>query len=287
VHAVVGQNGAGKSTLVKILTGVYTLDAGTIKLDGEPVRIGSPNDARALGIEIVHQDHPLVPQLDVTRNAFVGRERRRNGVLDLARMRRETVEALRVIGARFSPDTLARDLTVAERMQAAIAGALIEQPRILILDEPTASLSQNEAERLFEVIRSVRAAGVTVVYISHRLAEIASLAAHVTVLRDGKRVGMLTMAESSRQDMIQMMVGRDLSQLYPKTDTPAGDVVLDIKDWHVGEQVRGIDLTVRRSEVVGLAGLVGSGCSELALSLFGARKPTGGRSSPWAWCFAV
>jgi ABC-type sugar transport system ATPase subunit/ribose/xylose/arabinose/galactoside ABC-type transport system permease subunit len=276
VHAIVGQNGAGKSTLVKILTGVYQLDAGSIQLGGETVRIGGPNDARALGIEIVHQDHPLVPQLDVTRNAFLGRERRRNGLLDLSRMRRETVEALGVIGARFSPDTLARDLTVAERMQAAIAAALIQQPRILILDEPTASLGQTEAEKLFDVIRSVRAAGVTIIYISHRLAEITSLAAHVTVLRDGKRVGTLTMAGSTRQDMIRMMVGRDLSQLYPKSDTPAGDVVLDVKDWHVGEQVRGVDLTVRRGEIVGLAGLVGSGCSELAQSLFGALKPTGG-----------
>jgi ABC-type sugar transport system ATPase subunit/ribose/xylose/arabinose/galactoside ABC-type transport system permease subunit len=276
VHAIVGQNGAGKSTLVKILTGVYTPDGGTIKLDGEPVRIGSPNDARDLGIEIVHQDHPLVPQLDVTRNVFMGRERRRAGMLDLARMRRETVEAMGVIGARFSPDTLARDLTVAERMQAAIAAALIERPRVLILDEPTASLSMTEAEKLFEVIRSVQATGVTVIYISHRLGEITSLASRVTVLRDGKLVGVLTTAESTRQDMIRMMVGRDLAQLYPKSGVPAGDVVLDVKDWHVGEQVAGIDLTVRRGEIVGLAGLVGSGCSEVALSLFGARKPTGG-----------
>ncbi|MCW2878185.1 MAG: branched-chain amino acid transport system / permease component family protein [Sphaerisporangium sp.] len=279
VHAIVGQNGAGKSTLVKILTGVYTLDAGEIRLDGKPVAIGSPNDARALGIEIVHQDHPLVPQLDVTRNAFLGRERLRGGVLDLSRMRAETAEALKTIGARFSPDTLARDLTVAERMQAAIAAALTQQPKILILDEPTASLSMTEAEKLFEVIRSVKAAGVTIVYISHRLGEITSLATHVTVLRDGRRVGMLSMAESSRQDMIRMMVGRDLSQLYPRNHTPAGDVVLDVKDWHVGDHVRGVDLTVRRGEIVGLAGLVGSGCSELALSIFGADKPTGGTAT--------
>ncbi len=279
VHAIVGQNGAGKSTLVKILTGVYQPDGGSIRLDGEPVRVSDPNRARRLGIEIVHQDHPLVPQLDVTRNAFLGREPRRGGLLDLAAMRAATEEALRTIGARFSPDTLARDLTVAERMQAAIAAALTQRPRLLILDEPTASLSVTEAEKLFEVIHAVREAGVTIVYISHRLGEITSLATRVTVLRDGRKAGTLRMAESSREEMIRMMVGRDLSQLYPRNETEPGEIVLDVAGWRVGDHVNGVDLTVRRGEIVGLAGLVGSGCSELALSLFGALRPTGGTAT--------
>ncbi len=278
VHAIVGQNGAGKSTLVKVLTGVYRSDAGTVSLDGEPVRISGPNDARALGIEIVHQDHPLVPQLDVTRNAFLGRERHRAGLLDVAAMRRETAKALGTIGATFSPDTLARDLSVAERMQAAIAAALVEQPRILILDEPTASLSSTESERLFEVIRSVGATGATVIYISHRLGEMTNLADRVTVLRDGLRVGTLRMAESSRRDMIRMMVGRDLTQLYPKERVVHGEPLLTVTGWEVGGHVRGVDLQVRRGEVVGLAGLVGSGCSQLVLSLFGATRPTAGEA---------
>jgi len=276
LHAIIGQNGAGKSTLVKILTGVYRADAGELRVDGAPVIVNGPMAAGGLGIEIVHQDHPMVPGLDVTQNAFLGRELRSHGLLDSHAMAKQMTEALRTIEAGFPANVLANELSVAERMQATIAAALIRRPRILILDEPTASLSVAESTVLFDVIRSVRATGVTVIYISHRLGEIVDLATRVTVLRDGRNVGTLTMAESTREEMIRMMVGRDLSRLYPTSDAQVGEPLLVLRDWQVGDMVRGVDLDVRRGEVVGVAGLVGSGTTELAMSLFGALQPSSG-----------
>lgn len=276
IHALVGQNGAGKSTLVKTLTGVYTPDSGELLADGEVISMRSPDDAAEHGIAIVHQDSPLVPQFDVTRNVFLGREiTRRAGVLDFARMRRRTAEALRLVGASFGPDTLIQDLTIAERELVAIAAALVQEPRLLILDEPTASLGAEEVDRLFGVIRSLQAGGVAIVYISHHLDEIYSLASRITVMRDGRRAGTFDVAEVKRTDLIKHMVGREIGQLYPKEDLELGSVVLDVKGLQ-SEGVRSVDLSVRRGEIVGLAGLVGSGRTETALTLFGALPRTGG-----------
>ena len=226
IHGLVGQNGAGKSTLVKILTGVYAADEGEILLDGAVERVASPNDAAAHGIAIVHQDQQLVPLFDVTRNIFLGCEKVGfGGLLDLQRMHAETATLLAKVGASFGPDTLIRDLSVAEREQVAIASALLRNPRILILDEPTASLSSREVEHLFGIIRALRDnAGVTVIYISHYIPEVFRLVDRISVFRDGRLVQTLPAAKTSPTDIIQLMVGGELRQLYPKEDIALGEV---------------------------------------------------------------
>ncbi|MBO0904224.1 ATP-binding cassette domain-containing protein [Jiella sonneratiae] len=277
IHALLGQNGAGKSTLVKVLTGVYRQEAGDILVDGEVVRMDRVADAEANGIVIVHQDQQLVAQFDVTRNVYLGiEETTAAGFLKLAEMRAETAKALAKVGASFTPDTLIRDLSVAQREQVAIAAALLRKPRILILDEPTASLSETEVALLFDVVRRLRDDGVTIVYISHYLDEVLDLVDRLTVLRDGKLIATRNVGETSRGEIIRMMVGREISQLYPKEEVPIGETALSIRDLSVGSAVRGVSLDIRRGEIFGLAGLMGAGRSELALALIGALKRTGG-----------
>jgi ABC-type sugar transport system ATPase subunit/ribose/xylose/arabinose/galactoside ABC-type transport system permease subunit len=278
IHGLVGQNGAGKSTLVKILTGVYAADEGEILLDGAVERVASPNDAAAHGIAIVHQDQQLVPLFDVTRNIFLGCEKVGfGGLLDLQRMHAETATLLAKVGASFGPDTLIRDLSVAEREQVAIASALLRNPRILILDEPTASLSSREVEHLFGIIRALRDnAGVTVIYISHYIPEVFRLVDRISVFRDGRLVQTLPAAKTSPTDIIQLMVGGELRQLYPKEDIALGESVLEIRHLSQGSRVHDVSLMLRRGEILGLAGLMGAGRTELALALVGALRRSGG-----------
>lgn len=277
IHALVGQNGAGKSTLVKILTGVYTHDEGVILVDGQPVKITRPQDAESQGIAIIHQDQQLVPQFDVTRNVFLGHEiSAKQGLLDFATMKRATQEVLERVGALFSPDTLIRDLSVAQREQVAIAAALMRNPRLLILDEPTASLSNKDVERLFEIIRNLRDHGVTIIYISHHLDEVFQLVDRITVLRDGRLVGTMSIETTSRAEIIRSMVGRDLQHLYPKEIIPIGEPLLEIKNLHQGDMVHGVNLTLRAGEILGVAGLVGAGRTNLALAMFGALERSSG-----------
>ena len=277
VHALVGQNGAGKSTLVKILTGVYTLDAGEIVLEGEPIEIRSPTDAEAHGIAIVHQDQHLVPQFDVTRNVFLGRElTTAGGLLDFDAMRKATTASLERIGADFSPDHLANDLSVGQREQVAIAAALLQEPRVLILDEPTASLSEREIDRLFEVIENLRNSGVSIIYISHHLNEVFRISSRITVLRDGKVAGQLNTRDTDRESIVRLTVGRDLKSLYPKEPVEAGDELLAVENISDGHRFEGVSFRVRRGEIYGLAGLVGAGRTEIALSIMGAGRLRGG-----------
>ena len=277
IHALLGQNGAGKSTLVKILTGVYQPDAGDILIDGKAVRMRVPSDAEANGVVIVHQDQQLVAQFDVTQNAFLGYEKTSAvGLLDMASMRAAVKLALDRVGASFSPDTLIRDLSVAQREQVAIAAALLRSPKVLVLDEPTASLSENEAELLFGIIRALRDEGVTIVYISHYLDEVLDLVDRITILRDGHLIATRDAAGLSRGEIVSMMVGREISQLYPKEDVPLGEAMLEVTGLSQGHAVRGVDFTVRRGEIFGLAGLMGAGRSELAMALIGALPRSGG-----------
>ena len=278
IHALVGHNGAGKSTLVKILTGVYAADEGEILLDGALERVASPNDAEALGIAIVHQDQQLVPLFDVTRNVFLGCEKVGfGGLLDLKQMRAATATLLAKVGASFGPDTLIRDLSVAEREQVAIASALLRNPRILILDEPTASLSSREVDHLFGIIRALRDdAGVTVIYISHYIPEVFRLVDRISVFRDGRLVQTLPVAETSPTGIIQLMVGGELRQLYPKENIAPGEPVLEIRHLSQGSRVHDVSLTLHRGEILGLAGLMGAGRTELALALVGALRRSGG-----------
>ena len=276
IHALVGQNGAGKSTLVKILTGVYRATSGELRVDGKPARIATPQDAEAAGIVIVHQDQQLVEQFDVTRNIFLGQEEVRNGLLDFASMRRKAEELLRRVGATFPPNELVRELSVAERALVSIASALLRRPRVLILDEPTASLSNEEADRLFDIVRALRDEGVTIIFISHYLDEVFELVDRITVLRDGKLVSTQDISATSRQAVIKEMVGRSLAQLYPKEEIPLGPVMLAIDALSQGDNVSEVTLSVRRGEIFGIAGLVGAGSTELAMALMGALPRSGG-----------
>ncbi|MBN9435302.1 MAG: ATP-binding cassette domain-containing protein [Bosea sp.] len=277
IHALLGQNGAGKSTLVKVLTGIYQPDSGQIFVGGREVRLRDGRDAEANGIAIVHQDQQLVAQFDVVSNALLGNETvTAGGFLDRAAMRRSVQSALDRVAATFSPDTLVRDLSVAQRAQVAIAAALLRNPTALILDEPTASLSETEAEQLFGIVRALRDQGVTIIYISHYIDEVLNLVDRVTVLRDGRLVATAAVGEVSRAEVVRMIVGREVAQLYPKESVPIGEPLLEVRGLTEGRALRGIDLTVRRGEILGIAGLVGAGRSELAMTLVGALPRTGG-----------
>jgi ribose transport system ATP-binding protein len=277
IHALLGQNGAGKSTLVKVLTGIYQPDSGQIFVGGREVRLRDGRDAEANGIAIVHQDQQLVAQFDVVSNALLGNETvTAGGFLDRAAMRRSVQSALDRVAATFSPDTLVRDLSVAQRAQVAIAAALLRNPTALILDEPTASLSETEAEQLFGIVRALRDQGVTIIYISHYIDEVLNLVDRVTVLRDGRLVATTAVGEVSRAEVVRMIVGREVAQLYPKESVPIGEPLLEVRGLSEGRALRGIDLTVRRGEILGIAGLVGAGRSELAMTLVGALPRTGG-----------
>ena len=276
VHAFVGQNGAGKSTLVKVLTGVYQATSGEILVDGQRVRLASPADAEAAGVVIVHQDQQLVGQFDVTRNVFLGREVLRGGLLDLGGMQAMAQAVLERVGATFPTTTLARDLSVAQRELVAIAAALLRDPKVLILDEPTASLSNTEAEMIFGIVRRLREAGVTVVYISHYLDEVFDLVDRITVLRDGRLVSTAAVADTTRQRVIDEMVGRSLSQLYPKEAVALGDPLLVVDGLSQGHALYDVTLSIRAGEIFGLAGLQGAGRTELAMTLVGALDRAGG-----------
>lgn len=276
VHAVVGQNGAGKSTLVKALMGVNALAEGHIEVDGEAVSLNGPQDARQLGLEIVFQDQPLAPQLDVVENMFLGREMTRAGVLlDRRSMRRTAQKALDQVQADVSVTELVGDLTPTQRVQVSIAAALAAEPRVLVLDEPTAALGSAEAGPVFDLVRLAAEHGVSVLYISHRLGEITSLADQITVLRDGRLVRTGPAENVTTGTMISWMVGRELEALFPDVPHSPGDVLLSANGLKSGTLVRGMDLEIREGEIVGLAGLVGSGTSETLLALFGDRRAAG------------
>jgi len=271
VHALIGENGAGKSTLIKIITGAVEPDAGVLHLNGEPITQNSPRLAKQLGIAAIYQQPALFPELSVSENIAIGLEKVSIlGRVDWRARRRRAVELLARVGARIDPDTDAGALTMPEQQLVEIARALGAQAKVLIMDEPTASLSEEDTQKLFAVIRQLRAEGVGIIYISHRLEELPLIADRVTVLRDGQTIDTRQMSEVDRQQLIQLMVGRELSAVFPKKDVVRGEVVLEL--WRLGCSASGIhdiDLSVRAGEIVGLAGLVGGGRTELARTIFG------------------
>ncbi|MGN9810356.1 sugar ABC transporter ATP-binding protein [Micromonospora sp. BQ11] len=280
IHAVMGENGAGKSTLMKILVGVYQPDAGRIELDGAPVRFHHPRQALAAGVSIVHQELNLLPERTVAENIFLGREPRRRVGVDRTAMERDASRLLAALHADdvISPRALVGRLPVAQQQLVEIAKALSFRPRVLVLDEPTAALSPHEVDALFDRIRRLRADGLTVLYISHRLKEIFDLTDRITVLKDGRRVDTVRTAEVDTRRLVHLMVGRDLDHYYPPRATPErlGEVRLSVRGAGAG-LLHDIDLDLRSGEIVGLAGLAGSGRTELARLLFGATRMTRGR----------
>ncbi len=278
VHALVGENGAGKSTLIKIITGAEQADAGTLTVAGVPLISIDTQTTRGLGIAAIYQQPALFPHLTVAENIALSLERgspwRR---IDRKARRRRASELLARIGATLDPDRLVGTLTMPEQQIVEIAKAIGADARIVIMDEPTASLSDREVERLFEVIARLRAAGAGIIYISHRLEEIATIADRITVLRDGETVATRDARDVTRTDLIRMMVGRELDAVFPKRQVPLGDTALSVRDLsNARTGVQGVSLSVRRGEILGLAGLVGSGRTQLAETIFGLTPATGG-----------
>jgi len=281
VLAIVGENGAGKSTLMKILGGLYIPDAGEIRLEGQPVRFANVNDAMRSGISLIHQELNLAENLPVAANIFLGREHL-TGRLWL-RERPMTAEARTLLKRVGLPETLVNrtvsQLAPGQKQLVEIARALSLNARVIIMDEPTSSLTQTETDRLYEVIDDLRASGVSIIYISHRLAEVKRCADRVTVLRDGRNAGELSKGEISHDAIVRMMVGRDLKGFYPRTGRVArdGSPTLELKSVSfVGGPAQPISFSVRAGEIVGMAGLVGAGRTELAEAIFGIRALTGG-----------
>jgi rhamnose transport system ATP-binding protein len=269
-HALVGENGAGKSTLVKILAGIHQPDSGELLVDGAPAVFNGPAAAKAAGVAVIYQEPTLFPDLSVAENIFIGRQPLRRGRrIDRAAMYRDAVEIFARLGVALDPARPARGLSVADQQIVEIAKALSLDAKILVMDEPTAALTAVEVERLFDVMRTVRAGGAAVLFISHRLEEVFAACQRVTVMRDGRFVRGDLITDLSVDDIIRSMVGRDLGALFPRTEHTPGEPVLEVDAMSSPGVFEDISFTVRRGEIVALAGLVGAGRSEVARAVFG------------------
>ena len=278
VHALCGENGAGKSTLIKILSGVYRPDSGTILVDGVEQHFRHPQDSLLAGISVIYQEFSLLPERSVAQNLFLGREPVRNGLIDAAAMRAETERVLALFGVRHGivPDTLVGDLDVASQQMVEIAKAISLNAKVIVMDEPTAALNEAECEVLFGLVDRLRASGTAIIYITHRMREVTRLASRVTVIKDGEVAARFD-GVPEPETVVRAMVGRDIADYYPEPATPAeiGDVVLSVRG---GGNVflRDIDFDLRAGEITGFAGLQGAGRSALAMALFGAVPFTAG-----------
>ncbi|HEY8476561.1 MAG TPA: sugar ABC transporter ATP-binding protein, partial [Chloroflexota bacterium] len=278
VHAVVGENGAGKSTLMKVLSGVLQRDEGEIRLDGRPVEIVGPRVARELGISTIYQEFSLVPHLSVAENIYLGRQPGRWGLVAWRQMERDAAALLDALGVPLDPRAPVGSLSVAQQQMVEVARALSTRARILVMDEPTSALTDHEVDLLFALIRRIKAEGLAVIFISHRLEEVFEIADRITVLRDGKRVASLDARETSPSAIVRLMVGRAPADFFHKTTARVGDVVLDVRGLSRAVTREGVtrtvlddvSLTVRRGEIVGIAGLIGAGRTELARAIVGA-----------------
>jgi ribose transport system ATP-binding protein len=272
IHAVVGENGAGKSTLMKIMSGAYIPDSGTIYLDGKKIYFSHPQQAQQRGVSIIYQEFNLLPERSVAHNIFLGRESSRLGTLDNRTMNREAVEVLKELGVEemISPTSLVSSLSVAEQQLVEITKAMSINAKVLIMDEPTAALTYTEVDLLVNLISRLKQKGMTIIFISHRLKEVFDIADKITVLKDGKLIGTVRTEEATPEDVVYMMVGRTLDHYYPPLGDPEdfGDVVLRIEDAS-NQVLKDISFELRKGEVLGVAGLQGSGRTELAQSLFG------------------
>ncbi|MEU0334386.1 sugar ABC transporter ATP-binding protein [Streptomyces sp. NPDC006193] len=270
VHALAGENGAGKSTLIKILAGVHRPDSGQVLLDGKPVVLHGPGDARDAGIAVIHQEPTLFPDLSIAENIFMGRRPKRTyGRIDHPATRAATTALMRRLGVRIDPDRPARGLSIADQQMVEIAKALSTDARVLIMDEPTAALTGSEVARLFGVVRTLRDHGAAVLFVSHRLEEIFEICRRVTTLRDGALVAGEPLAGMTEDDLVRRMVGRDLAELYPEREATPGEVALRVRRLTREGVFTDVSFEVRRGEIVGLAGLVGAGRTEVARAVFG------------------
>ncbi len=277
VHALMGENGAGKSTLMKILAGIYTPDKGEVRLKGADIRLKSPLDALENGIAMIHQELNLMPFMTVAENIWIRREpKNRFGFVDHGEMRRITARLFDRLKIKLDPEIEVRHLSVANRQMVEIAKAVSYESDVLIMDEPTSALTEREVAHLFEIIRDLRSQGIGIVYITHKMNELFEIADEFSVFRDGKYIGTHSSSEVTRDDIIRMMVGREITQMFPKEEVPIGDVMLSVNNLTLDGVFHDVSFDVRAGEILGIAGLVGSGRSNVAETLFGVTPASSG-----------
>ncbi|WP_269467432.1 sugar ABC transporter ATP-binding protein [Anoxybacter fermentans] len=275
VHALLGENGAGKSTLMKILSGIYKKDGGSIYLNGEEVEFNNPKEAQNAGIAIIHQELELIPELTVAENIFLGREPKKGIFIDFKKLIQKAEEIINKLGVNIDPRSKVKDLNIGNQQMVEIAKALSQNANILVMDEPTSSLTQKEIDILFSLIERLKDS-ISIIYISHRMEEIFRICDRVTVLRDGKNVGEVKVKGTSHEELISMMVGRKIENRFPKIKNNKSKKILEIKNITVPGKIYDVSLDVYKGEVLGIAGLMGSGRTELAKCIFGVYPPQKG-----------
>ncbi len=280
VHALMGENGAGKSTLMKIVAGIYTPDSGSFKLRGQDIQLKNPLDALENGIAMIHQELNLMGPMTVAENIWIRREpTNRFGLINHGEMQRRTEELFKRLSIDIDPTVEVRSLSVANRQMVEIAKAVSFNSDVLIMDEPTSALTEREVDHLFRIIRALKADGKGIIYITHKMNELFEIADEVSVFRDGKYIATKQSSELTRDDIIRMMVGRDISQMFPKLTVPIGDVVLSVKNLSLKGIFKDVSFDVRSGEILGIAGLVGSGRSNIAETIFGVTPASAGTIS--------
>ena len=276
VHALLGENGAGKSTLIKVLGGIYHADSGEIEINGKNVKINSVQDAEANGIAIIHQELVLVPYMSVAENIFLGRELGAGITVNLKAQEKEAQAVLDRLGMDIDARSLVKDLSIAKQQMVEITKAVATNSRILVMDEPTSSISEKEVDNLFKIMRDLTSHGVGIIYISHKMSELQEICDRVTVMRDGEYVGTKVVKETSRDDLIAMMVGRQLTSYYERDFLEPGEEVLRVENINDNKRVFNVSFNLKKGEIVGFAGLVGAGRSETMQAIFGLTKGSTG-----------
>ena len=277
VLGILGENGAGKSTLIKILAGNYIKDSGDIYVDGQKFEIKGPTEAMASGIRVIYQELNTLNNLTVTENIFIGEQiiKRPFRIVDWKAMTRKANELLDILNVKLDPNTIIGYLTVSEKQIVEIAKAISKEAKILVMDEPTAALSEEETQSLFKIIKTLKSKGVSIIYISHRLKEIFEIADRVTVLRDGKKVGAFNTRNTNENELVTLMVGRDIKDMYPKREVLIGEKIMEVKNL-ISDGFNNVSFNLRKGEILGIFGLLGSGRTSLVKALFGANKIKGG-----------
>ena len=276
VHALMGENGAGKSTLMKVLAGIHKCDAGTVTVKGKSVDIQSPKHSQALGIAMIHQELSPVPEMTVAENIYLGREPGGQLFVDYAAMYRQTEELLESLKVHISPKEKVGSLKVADQQLVEIAKAISLNAEIIIMDEPTSAITDKEVDNLFSIIRDLKDQGKGIIYISHKMDEIFQISDDITVLRDGQYVNTWKAEEIDNNILIKNMVGRELTEIFPKSEVPISDTILEVRNFTLGNKFQDISFKVKRGEIYGIAGLVGAGRTELMHALFGLDRPDKG-----------
>lgn len=277
VHALMGENGAGKSTLVKVIAGVHKCDAGTVKINGNTVEIDSPSMAQELGVAMIHQELSPVSEMSVAENIYLGREPSRIGFIDYKKLYKKTSELLETLNISINPRTKMKSLRVADQQMVEIAKAMSMNAQIVIMDEPTSAITDQEVDSLFAMIENMKARGTGIIYISHKMDEIFRVADVISVLRDGTNVNTWEAKDVDTETLIRNMVGRDLKAQFPKVEIPIGETVLEVQNLSRAEQYEDISFKLHKGEILGFVGLVGSGRTELMHSLFGMTRPDSGQ----------